>query len=135
MVSCGEASGDLYAAALVADLKRIAPTVDVFGFGGPRLAAAGVTLLDDYRQYSVTGLSEALRVMPPGADVPWLRRARARLKARAKPSRDKRRQIVPVRERSRGRAAISNRGSRCRYRPTPAFVISGTTTSCSMVTA
>jgi lipid-A-disaccharide synthase len=64
MLSCGEASGDLYAAALVGDMKRLDPAVDVFGFGGPRLAAAGATLLDDYRDYSVTGLSEALRVLP-----------------------------------------------------------------------
>lgn len=46
----------------------------------------------------ITNLAEALRVMAPGADFPWLRRARARLKAGARPSRDKRRQIVPIRD-------------------------------------
>ena len=46
----------------------------------------------------ITNLAEALHVMAPEADFPWLRRARARLKARARPSRNKRRQIVPVRD-------------------------------------
>ena len=36
--------------------------------------------------------------MAPAADFPYLRRARARLKARARPSRNKRAQIVPVRD-------------------------------------
>jgi lipid-A-disaccharide synthase len=64
MISCGEASGDLYAGALVRELRRLEPAVDVVGFGGPRLAEAGATLLDDYRHYSVTGLSEVLRMLP-----------------------------------------------------------------------
>jgi lipid-A-disaccharide synthase len=64
MISCGEASGDLYAGALVEELKRLQPTLDVFGFGGRRLAEAGASLVDDYRSYSVTGLAEALRVLP-----------------------------------------------------------------------
>ncbi len=46
----------------------------------------------------ITNLSEALRVMAPGSDYLWLRRARGRLKARARPSRNKRRQIVPVQD-------------------------------------
>lgn len=64
MISCGEASGDLYAGALVAEMTRLAPGARVFGFGGRRLADAGAELIDDYRRYSVTGLSEALRVLP-----------------------------------------------------------------------
>jgi lipid-A-disaccharide synthase len=64
MISCGEASGDLYAGALVTEMRRLAPDVAVFGFGGRRLADAGAELIDDYQQYSVTGLSEALRVLP-----------------------------------------------------------------------
>ena len=46
----------------------------------------------------ITNLTEALRVMAPEADFPYLRRARARLKARARPVRNKRRQIVPIGE-------------------------------------
>jgi lipid-A-disaccharide synthase len=64
MISCGEASGDLYAGALVTEMARIAPETRIFGFGGRRLSDAGAELVDDYRHYSVTGLSEALRVLP-----------------------------------------------------------------------
>jgi lipid-A-disaccharide synthase len=64
MVACGEASGDLYAAALVDAMRRRSPDVDVFGFGGDRLAAAGASLVGHYRGVSVTGLSEALSALP-----------------------------------------------------------------------
>jgi lipid-A-disaccharide synthase len=64
MVSCGEASGDLYAGALATALRDLDPAVDVFGFGGPRLQAAGGRLMGDFRGFAVTGLVEALRVLP-----------------------------------------------------------------------
>ena len=64
MVSCGEASGDLYAGALVSALRDLDPAVDVFGFGGGRMEAAGARLVGDYRGFSVTGLVEAARVLP-----------------------------------------------------------------------
>lgn len=63
MMSCGEASGDLYAAALARALRVVDPAVDVFGFGGPRLAAAGADLVGSYAGVSVTGLSEAGAVL------------------------------------------------------------------------
>jgi len=64
MVSCGEASGDQYAGALIDALRTAHPGVEVFGFGGPRLAAAGAELIGDYRGFSVTGLVEAVAVLP-----------------------------------------------------------------------
>ena len=64
MISCGEASGDLYAGALVAALRAREPDIDVFGLGGERLAAAGARLIADYRGHSVTGLTEAFKVLP-----------------------------------------------------------------------
>jgi lipid-A-disaccharide synthase len=64
MISCGEASGDLYAGALATELLRRMPGVRIFGFGGPRLERAGAELLGDFRRFSVTGLTEALRVIP-----------------------------------------------------------------------
>lgn len=63
MVSCGEASGDLYAAALTASLREADPRLEVFGFGGPRLAAAGADLVGTFEGVSVTGLSEAGAVL------------------------------------------------------------------------
>ena len=64
MVSCGEASGDLYAGALVAALRRREPDIDVFGLGGERFRAAGGRLIADFHGLSVTGLTEALSVIP-----------------------------------------------------------------------
>jgi lipid-A-disaccharide synthase len=64
MISCGEPSGDLYAGALAAEIRRKEPEADVFGFGGTRLAAAGGRLIGDFQGFSVTGLTEALRVLP-----------------------------------------------------------------------
>jgi len=63
MLSCGEPSGDLYAAALVTELRRLEGSVDVFGFGGERMAAAGADLVGDFHGVSVTGLVEAVSVL------------------------------------------------------------------------
>lgn len=65
MISCGEASGDLYAAALIEAMRALRPDVDVFGFGGERMRAAGARLIGDYRRFTVTGLVEALSVLRP----------------------------------------------------------------------
>ena len=64
MVSCGEPSGDHYAADLARALRAARADIDVFGFGGPRCREAGVRMVGDYTGLSVTGLTEALRVLP-----------------------------------------------------------------------
>jgi lipid-A-disaccharide synthase len=64
MISCGEASGDMYAGALAAELRSRLPEAEIFGFGGPRLQAAGGRLIGDYSPFSVTGLTEAVKVVP-----------------------------------------------------------------------
>ena len=64
MISCGEPSGDLYAAGLTEALRARVPSVDVFGFGGRRFEAAGGRLIGDFAGVSVTGLTEAIRVIP-----------------------------------------------------------------------
>lgn len=64
MISCGEPSGDLYAGALAAEILRLAPDTAITGFGSERLRAAGASLVRDFRGVSVTGLTEALSVIP-----------------------------------------------------------------------
>ena len=64
MISCGEPSGDVYAGALVEALRTREPGIEVFGLGGERLQAAGARLVADFRGLSVTGLTEALKVLP-----------------------------------------------------------------------
>jgi lipid-A-disaccharide synthase len=68
-ISCGEPSGDLYAAALVEQLRALDPGVRVAGLGGERLEEAGATLLCDYHGIAVTGLVEALRVLPRSLEM------------------------------------------------------------------
>lgn len=64
MVSCGEPSGDLYAGALAVELRRLDPSLEIFGFGGGGLATAGGELVGDFRGLTVTGLVEVLRQLP-----------------------------------------------------------------------
>jgi lipid-A-disaccharide synthase len=64
LLSCGEASGDLYAGALTRELRALDPSVAVSGLGGPQFAAAGGRLIDDYRDLAVTGLTEVVAKLP-----------------------------------------------------------------------
>jgi len=64
LLSCGEASGDLYAGALTRELLALDPSLTISGIGGPRFAAAGGRLLADYRGLAVTGLTEAIPKIP-----------------------------------------------------------------------
>jgi lipid-A-disaccharide synthase len=61
LVSCGEPSGDLYAAELTRHLRDSIPDVEVFGLGGDRLEADGARLLAHVRDVAVVGLFEVLR--------------------------------------------------------------------------
>ena len=64
LLSCGEASGDLYAGALTRELLGLDPSLTISGIGGPQFAAAGGRLLADYRDLAVTGLTEAIPKIP-----------------------------------------------------------------------
>jgi lipid-A-disaccharide synthase len=80
MISCGEPSGDLYAGALAMALREREPGVELFGLGGPRLAASGAELVGDFSALSVTGLTGALRVVP--RSIRLIRRLAAAARAR-----------------------------------------------------
>jgi lipid-A-disaccharide synthase len=64
MISCGEPSGDLYAAELARRIRAREPGATITGFGGERLRAAGASLLGDFSGLSVTGLLEVARLLP-----------------------------------------------------------------------
>lgn len=64
LVSAGEASGDLYAALLVDELRRLYPQADFFGCTGPRLRAAGVRTAVDAASLAVVGLLEVVGHLP-----------------------------------------------------------------------
>jgi lipid-A-disaccharide synthase len=64
LVSAGEASGDLYAALVVEELRRSHPDLEFFGCTGPRLRAAGVRTVVDAASLAVVGLLEVVHHIP-----------------------------------------------------------------------
>jgi lipid-A-disaccharide synthase len=69
LVVAGEASGDMHAARLLAELKRLRPDVAPFGMAGEESARAGVELLAESREVAVVGITEVLRVLPRAREV------------------------------------------------------------------
>ena len=64
LISAGEASGDIHAAAVTAALKKIDSTVEVFGMGGDELRAAGGEVLFDIKDHGVMGFVEVIKKLP-----------------------------------------------------------------------
>lgn len=64
LIVAGEHSGDLRGAELVSALTAREPAVECFGLGGERMRAAGVELVHDITEISVTGFVEVLRSLP-----------------------------------------------------------------------
>jgi len=60
----GEPSGDLHAADLAAALRLANPDVRLEGIGGPRMAAAGVELIEDLVSDPVMGIWPVVRRIP-----------------------------------------------------------------------
>ncbi|MGH2349879.1 MAG: lipid-A-disaccharide synthase [bacterium] len=61
----GEVSGDLHGADLARELLALHPQIRLEGLGGQRMAAAGVTLLEDSSAWGVIGWFEAARHLRP----------------------------------------------------------------------
>lgn len=61
MLSAGEASGDMYAVDLIAELRQRTGELDMFGMGGPLMRDAGVELLFNPTNMSTVGFVESLR--------------------------------------------------------------------------
>ncbi len=64
LISAGEDSGDLYAAAVVEALRARHPDAEFFGCAGPRMQAAGVRPIIDMRSIAVVGLVEVVSHIP-----------------------------------------------------------------------
>ena len=64
LLSCGEPSGDLYAGALTRELRALDKSVNVYGLGGAHMRQAGAEVVEDFAGLTVTGVSEALAVIP-----------------------------------------------------------------------
>ena len=61
LIVAGEASGDMHAANLVAEIKNIDPKISFFGLGGEKLKAQGVNLYADIVKLAVVGIFEVLK--------------------------------------------------------------------------
>ena len=60
MILAGEASGDVHAARVAAEIRRRWPRAELVGLGGERMAEAGVRLLCGLRELSVMGFAEVV---------------------------------------------------------------------------
>jgi lipid-A-disaccharide synthase len=64
LVVAGEASGDLHGSGLARAIRERRPDVRMLGLGGPRMATAGVELLEHGDHMAVMGFVEVLRKIP-----------------------------------------------------------------------
>ncbi len=64
LISAGEASGDMYAAALTSSLRTHFPQAQFYGCAGPKLQAEGVQPVIDAASLSVVGLAEVVAHLP-----------------------------------------------------------------------
>lgn len=64
LISAGEASGEMYGAALIRALKARAPQLEFFGVGGAAMRAAGCDIVADSRRLSVVGITEIISHLP-----------------------------------------------------------------------
>ena len=65
LISAGEASGEMYGAALIEALRRLSPTpVEAFGLGGERMRAAGCDIVVDAKDVAVVGIAEVATHLP-----------------------------------------------------------------------
>ena len=60
----GETSGDLHAAAVAAELRRLRPDLPIAGIGGDRMEQAGVRIIERSEKLAVMGFVEVLRHVP-----------------------------------------------------------------------
>lgn len=61
VIVAGEASGDIHAAHLIEELKRLNPSLTFSGLGGEKLRKAGVDLYVDMTRLAVVGFVEVLK--------------------------------------------------------------------------
>lgn len=63
-IVAGEASGDLHASEVVRELRKLDPSLEMFGIGGELLAREKMTLLHHASEMGIVGLFNVLRHLP-----------------------------------------------------------------------
>ncbi|ABF41536.1 lipid-A-disaccharide synthase [Candidatus Koribacter versatilis Ellin345] len=65
LISAGEASGEMYGAALLDALRKLSPDpVEAFGLGGEKMRAAGCDIIVDSKDVAVVGIAEVVAHLP-----------------------------------------------------------------------
>ena len=64
LLIAGEASGDLHGSALIAELKKLDPSVNVYGIGGEKMKKAGMNILYPIDRLAFLGFTEVLKHLP-----------------------------------------------------------------------
>ena len=64
MIIAGEASGDLHGAGLIRELKKLDPSIEIYGIGGDRMISAGIKIQYHIKQMAFLGFVEVLRHLP-----------------------------------------------------------------------
>ncbi len=64
MMIAGEVSGDAHGAGVVRELKRMQPSIEIFGIGGEKMKQEGMALTYHVRELSFMGFLEVLRHLP-----------------------------------------------------------------------
>ena len=63
-VVAGEASGDLHASEVIRELKKLDPSLTLFGIGGDLLAREGTRLIHHASEMGIVGLFDVIRHLP-----------------------------------------------------------------------
>ena len=63
-ISVGEESADLHASRLCEKLKKLYPEIELFGYGGGKMQAAGVEILFDLTKLALIGFVEVIKHLP-----------------------------------------------------------------------
>lgn len=64
LISAGEASGDLHAAALIKAILALEPTAEIYGMGGEAMRSAGGDVIFDIKDHGVMGIVEVICKLP-----------------------------------------------------------------------
>lgn len=64
MMSAGEASGDMHAARVAAEIRRIMPDAEIFGMGGADMRKSGVRIIYDIENLGIIGVVEIIKHIP-----------------------------------------------------------------------
>jgi lipid-A-disaccharide synthase len=63
-IIAGETSGDIYGARISRELKKLQPSAEISGMGGPAMKEEGLDLMVDSTELGVMGIVEVLKKYP-----------------------------------------------------------------------